>query len=197
MLLDAAVLVIVVGLLAGGRLSRLKYLELRAPWLFILAAAIQMGLLIAGLKGWNWIAGIGQVLLVLTYLSVLVGLWINRQLPGVVIAGVGVLLNALVITANGGGMPVDRELTVRAGNKAMVKLLDSPAYTKHAVITPHTRLRPLADILPLPVLAPRPKWFSPGSIGDVFITVGACWLLLAGLGAFGLGRFNSSPEANR
>jgi hypothetical protein len=183
MLLDAAILAIIVGFAFGGRLHRLKDLHLRAPWAFITAAVIQIGLLLAGLRGWSWIAGIGQGLLLFTYLLILVGMWLNRRLPGVVLAGAGVLMNALVIGANGGSMPVDRELTVRAGNQAMVALLDSPAYTKHTAIGPGTKLKFLGDILPLPMLAPRPKWFSPGSIGDIFITFGACWLLLAGMGA--------------
>jgi hypothetical protein len=37
------------------------------------------------------------------------------------------------------------------------------------------------------MLVPRPRFFCPGSVGDVFVTVGACWLILAGVGAFGLG----------
>jgi hypothetical protein len=113
-------------------------------------------------------------------------LWVNRRLPGVWVAGIGVALNLLVMAANGGSMPVDRELAVRAGNRGLVEMLDSPAHVKHNPMGPTTRLRPLADVLPLPMIAPRPRWFSPGSVGDVFVTVGACWLVLAGMGAFGL-----------
>jgi hypothetical protein len=68
----------------------------------------------------------------------------------------------------------------------MVKLLDSPTYTRHAPMSKGTRLRALGDVVALPMLIPRPKFFSPGSIGDVFVTAGACWLILAGMGAFGL-----------
>ena len=100
-------------------------------------------------------------------------------------AGIGILLNFLVIAANGGAMPVDRGLAVRAGNMRLVEMLDSPAHAKHSTIGPGTRLRPLADVLALPLLVPRPRFFSPGSIGDVLVTVGACWLILAGMGAFG------------
>lgn len=187
MLLDAAVLAIVVGLLAGGRLGRLADLDLRAPWVFLAAAAIQVGLMVAGARGWAQVAGVGQGLLVMSLALVLVGLWVNRRLPGVWVVAIGVFLNFLVIAANGGSMPVDRELAVRAGNTRLVEMLDSPAYVKHGVIGPGTRLRPLADVLPLPMLVPRPKFWSPGSVGDVFVTVGACWLTLAGMGAFGLG----------
>jgi len=185
-LLDAAVLAIVVGLVAGGRLTRLKGLDLRAPWVFVAAAAVQVGLMVAGARGWVQLAGIGPGLVVASFALVLAGLWVNRRLPGVWVAGIGVFLNFLVIAANGGSMPVDRQLAARAGNMRLVEMLDSPAYAKHAAIGPETRLRPLADVLPLPMLIPRPRFLCPGSVGDVFVTVGACWLILAAMGAFGL-----------
>jgi hypothetical protein len=175
-----------VGRIAGGRFSRLKELDLRAPWVFVAAAAMQVGLMIAGARGWVQVAGIGQALLVASFALVLGGLWLNRRLPGVWVVGIGVLLNFLVIAVNGGSMPVERELAVRAGNTRLVEMVDSPAHVKHKPVGPATRLRPLADVLPLPMIVPRPRWFSPGSVGDVFLTVGACWLVLAGMGAFGL-----------
>jgi hypothetical protein len=108
----------------------------------------------------------------------------------------GVLLNFLAIAANGGSMPVDRELAVQAGDEQLVAMLDSPDYAGHRRVTEHTRLRPLGDVIPLPMLIPRPRFFSPGSAGDVFITVGACWLILAGMGAFGLRRAEVPGEAD-
>jgi hypothetical protein len=71
----------------------------------------------------------------------------------------------------------------------MVSLLDSPSWATHMPVTDTTRLRALGDVLPLPLLPvpPRAKPFCPGSVGDVFVTVGVCWLLLSGMGAFGLG----------
>jgi hypothetical protein len=193
-LLDGAVLAVLVGLVAGGRFSRLKDLDLRAPWVFVAAAVVQVGLMIAGARGWVPVAGVGQGLLMASFALVLAGLWVNRRLPGVWVVGIGVCLNFLVIAANGGSMPVDRELAVRAGNTGLVRMLDSPAHVKHKPIGPTTRLRPLADVLPLPMIVPRPRWFSPGSPGDVFVTVGACWLVLAGMGAFGLGGRAGRPN---
>jgi len=193
-LLDGVVLAALVGLVAGGRFSRLKGLDLRAPWVFVAAAAMQGGLMIAGARGWVQVAGIGQALLVASFALVLVGLWLNRRLPGVWVVGIGVLLNLLVIGGNGGSMPVNRDLAVRAGNSRLVEMVDSPAHVKHKPIGPSTRLRPLADVLPLPMIVPRPRWFSPGSVGDVFVTVGACWLVLAGMGAFGLSGRAERPD---
>ena len=185
MLLDAAVLTVIVGIaIGGGRLGRLKELDLRAPWVFVLAAAVQVGLMIAGARG----AAFGaQGLYVLTFVLVLLGIWANRRLPGMWLVGAGVLLNLVVIAANGGSMPVDRDLAVRAGSTAMVELLDSTTYTNHMAAEEGTRLRWLGDVLALPMAVPRPKFFSPGSVGDILVTLGGCWLILTGIGAFGLG----------
>ena len=187
MLLDAAVLAITVGMIAGGRLGRLKELDLRAPWVFVLAAAAQVGLMVLGAAGVSLGVGWAPALYVLTFVLVLMGIWANRRLPGMCLVGAGVFLNLVVIAANGGSMPVDRGLAVRAGNTQMVEMLDSPAYTNHVAAGEGTRLRWLGDVLALPMVVPRPEFYSPGSVGDVLVTLGACWLLLYGLGAFGLG----------
>jgi hypothetical protein len=188
MLLDAAVLTFILGVIGGGRPGRLAELDLRVPGLFIAAAAVQIGVMVLGVRGTAAVESVGGPAQVVTYVLLLVGLWLNRHLWGVRIASVGVFLNLLVIAANGGSMPVDRELAVRAGNVRLVEALDSPTYRGHMPATARTRLRPLGDVVPLPMLVPRPRFFSPGSLGDVFITAGACWLILIGLGAFGMGR---------
>ncbi len=187
MLLDAAVLTIIVGVIAGGRFARLKDLDLRAPSAFIAAAALQVVLMVLGARQAAVPAALGPTLHLASFLLLLGGLWLNRHLPGVRLVGLGALLNFLVIAANGGSMPVDRGLAERAGSARLVELLDSPDYTMHEAATAATRLRPLADVLPLPMV-PRPRFFSPGSVGDILVTIGACWLILHGLGAFGLRR---------
>jgi len=189
MLLDAAVLTLVVGLLIGrGRITRLKDLDLRAPSVFILAAVVKVSLMVLGARQSSLAVAAGGPINIICYLLILVGLWLNRHRWEMRLVGVGVLLNSLVIVVNGGSMPVDRGLAQQAGNIALVRLLDSPSYVTHKPVTERTRLRPLADVVALPMLIPRPRFFSPGSVGDVFITAGVCWLILAAMGAFGLSR---------
>ena len=199
MLLDAAVLTFIVGVIGGGRPGRLSELELRATGLFIAAAGVQIGVMVLGVRGAALVESVGGPAQIATYVLLLVGLWLNRRLWGVRIASAGVLLNFLVIAANGGSMPVDRGLAVRAGNERLVEVLDSPTYRGHMPATEATRLRPLGDVVPLPMLVPRPRFFSPGRVGDVFITAGACWLMLTGMGAFGLGkrRGAAAPQESR
>jgi hypothetical protein len=201
MLLDAAVVTIALGLLLGrGRLARLKDLELRAPGLFVLAAVVKISLLAMGARGVPLAVPLAKAGNIGSYLLIILGLALNRYRWEFRVVGVGVLLNFLVIAANGGSMPVDRGLAEKAGNAAMVRLLDTPHYVNHQPVTAKTRLKPLADVLPLPMIFPRPRFFSPGSAGDVLITVGACWLILSATGAFGLGRSRAAgpvPAAER
>ena len=188
MLLDAAILTILAGLLLGrAKLTRLKDLDLRAPAVFVLAAVIKITLVALGARGVSMPMVLARLGHVGPYLLLLFGLALNRHRWEFRIAGLGVLLNFLVIAANAGSMPVDPGLARRAGNAELVRLLESPHYVSHMPLTERTRLKPLADVLPLPMVFPRPRFFSPGSIGDVLITVGACWLILAATGAFGLG----------
>jgi hypothetical protein len=196
MLLDAAVLTLVIGLLIGrGRITRLKDLDLHAPSVFILAAVVKVSLMVLGMRGSSLAVAAGGPINIICYLLILLGLWLNRRRWEMRLVAVGVLLNSLVIIVNGGSMPVDRGLAQQAGNMALVRLLDSPSYVTHKPVTERTRLRPLADVVPLPMLLPRPRFFSPGSIGDVLITAGVCWLILAAMGAFGLGGRNKDAGA--
>ncbi len=186
MLLDGALLTLIVALLGGGRLRRLKEVDLRAPALFVLAALVQVALVALAVRGSSLAARAGPAALLGSYALLLGALWLNRRWWGMRLAGLGVLLNLAVIAANGGSMPVDRDLAARAGDAGLLRLLDSPTYPLHHPATDETRLAPLADVLPLPMLVPRPRFFAPGSLGDILITTGACWLILSWLGAFGL-----------
>lgn len=197
MLLDAALATLIISLLAGGRLRRLPDLDLRAPALFVAAALAKVGLGVMGWRGWPPAAQFGGALNIGSYLLLLIAVVLNRHLWGMRIAALGVFLNLLVIAANAGSMPVDRDLAVRAGDVGLVRLLDSPAYIVHKPATPSTRLRVLGDVLPLPLIVPRPRFFVPGSAGDVALTAGACWLILTGLGAFGLHRRSRAGAAER
>ena len=193
MLFDAAILTIVVGLIAGGRVGRLKDLGLRAPWVFVAAALVRIVLVVMGAREAPATEQIGGALHVATYLVLLLGLWRNRHLRAMWVVALGVALNVLVIAANGGSMPVDRELAVQAGNTRLVRMMESPRHAIHTPVTGDTRLQPLADVLLLPRPYPNPHVFS---VGDVFVTIGACLLLLVGLGSFGLGRApGAAPEA--
>ncbi len=101
---------------------------------------------------------------------------LNSSHLGMKILLVGAALNFIVMLANGGFMPISFET---AGRLTQVNLLDYPAGTlfgaKDILLPPEaTRFEWLADrFLP-------PSWFFyqvAFSLGDVFIAIGAFWLL--------------------
>ena len=120
------------------------------------------------------------VLLIVSQFMLLVFSWLNRGQRGFWALGLGVALNALVITANGGWMPISPETLFRL----------NPDVSQHTWVVGQ-RLGVSKDIvLPfdsmvLPMLSDRIvliPLLSKGlaySIGDMFIALGAFLLLLS------------------
>ncbi len=104
--------------------------------------------------------------------------WLNRTLFAFWVLGLGLILNLLVIGANGGLMPISPETLRRAE-------IDMPADALQIgkrvgdlknILLPaaQTRFEWLADRFVLPNRLPFNFAYSAG---DVFIAVGAFWLL--------------------
>jgi hypothetical protein len=148
------VISIVVGGLRGGKLRNLTEIRVISWWLLPLAFVV--------LTASNFVPAdydtIAVGLVLASYLPLLLFVWLNRDLTGIWIAGMGILMNFTVILANG-GMPVLAEAAMIAGETGEL-ILD----TKHVLLTSSTRLPFLADLIPLPgaVL----------SMGDVFLAIG-------------------------
>jgi hypothetical protein len=147
--------------LRGGRLFRLADAPLHLTWLLLVGLGLQIAVDVAAARGLLADAS-SQGWLLLLVSQVLVMGWVvaNRHLPGTVLIAVGLLLNAVVIAANG-AMPVSAE--------ALAALGAEPGATptgKHTLMTGDTRLPWLADILPLPPLR------SIISVGDIVLAAG-------------------------
>jgi hypothetical protein len=158
-----SVLVLAVGLayLRGGRLNRLEHAHLRWTWLLILGVALQVALDVAAVRGvFGDATTAGWLLLVTSQLLVLGWILANAHLRGTVLIGLGLLLNAVVIAANG-AMPVSPEALAAIGAEPTVNPTG-----KHTLLTDATRLPWLADVLPLPPLR------SIISVGDIVLAAG-------------------------
>lgn len=179
-LLAAVALGLAVGL-GMARLRRRPYQppDLRHLWLVFLAFLPQFAILyIPGLRrqvsdGW---AGI----LLTTSQFLLLGFaWLNRKQPGMSALLAGAALNFLVMTANGGFMPISPQTASRlvpieileeipAGNRFGVKdILLEPADTRFEI---------LADRFLPPAWSAYQVAFS---LGDVFLAAGVFWLLVS------------------
>jgi hypothetical protein len=206
-LLFALVVAFVVGLLRGGKLLGLASLPLRWPAVPLLAFAAQaVVMFLPGRRGeglWSLHAG----LLVISYLALLLTVWVNRRIAGMGLLGLGLILNLAVMLTNGGYMPVTPEMMPRigydhlGGAQAGERLVGSKS-----VILPReqTRLWILSDIFAFSFPFPLCGAFS---MGDVLIAVGAFRIVQSALlgpklrcwGARGMEREDSgaaSPAIN-
>jgi hypothetical protein len=127
--------------------------------------------------GWTAVSIIGSQVLLLVFC------WLNRRIPGIAILAAGLTANLLVITANGGFMPISPETASRlVSEKALESLeIGSRFGWKDVLLLPeNTRLFFLSDFLLLPERFPYQVAFSPG---DVLVAIGAFWLMAAGPGS--------------
>lgn len=158
---------LIVGLLRGGSLRRLANIPFRFPSLILISFGIQILLGIASY--WISIPQVtGFVLILISYLILLSGLFLNRKEFYLQIITAGVLLNFIVIAVNG-GMPVSNRSAKIIGinKKDLIKSLNKDF--KRTLITEKTELSFLGDVVPLPPPYPFPSLYS---LGDIFIAIG-------------------------
>lgn len=168
-MIDALLVSLAAGWLRRGRWRNFAAVDLRgAEWIF-LGALLQFGSLALALRGNAFFTAYGPHLFVLSFVPLLYGVWCMRTLPGMRWLLVGMLLNLLVIAANGGSMPVDPRAVEVAGLSAQAHRLSDAAYFTHQFADEGTVFWLLADILPVPPPYPRPRVFS---IGDLLMLVG-------------------------
>ncbi len=159
--LTVVLFALIVSWVRGGRLARIADARLERPSLLFVGLALQIGVDLAAGRGvLEDASALGLAFLLLSQALVVAWLVLNRRLPGVWLVAVGLVMNALVIGANG-AMPV--------GPAAMDALGLGPLEVppgKHTLLTSDTRLAWLADIIPVPPLR------SIISAGDIVLAVG-------------------------
>lgn len=151
-----------VAVVRGGRLSNLGDIRLRF-WLLLPLALLMQGATEL-LPDEGWTATLGSWLILLSYLPLLAVVLLNRERPGMWLAGIGVLMNFVVIAVNGGMPVLEGAAVVASGFESGLNVDDF----KHVELDAGTRLTFLADVIPLRI-------FGEGqvlSLGDVFLAVG-------------------------
>ena len=179
MLIGGILIGLLLGLLSGGRLRNLAVVQLRWTWLLLAAVLLRF----ATEAGLNAHIGIVEMLrlplLASAFGLLLAALWVNRTYPGLSLAFLGILSNAIVIVANSGYMPIWDVSLAAAGmtqadvNRAFhqVVSVNTPDFLGRALI--------LGDVIPLPI--PFEPLRNVSSLGDVFLSLGLAFFLFAGV----------------
>lgn len=167
MVTGLVILSFLVAFLRGGRLR--ENLGLRHMWTAPVAYGLQVGayaLLSPGLAS--------NVVVILSYLLLLYFGWSNLESQGVRMLLIGMVLNATVIFANGGYIPVDVVTASSIGVPQADALAHGPI-AKHTAMTSTSKLKFLGDVIPVP----SPPLPSPRiiSIGDIFALIGMVVLI--------------------
>lgn len=151
--------------LCRGRLGLLSTMRIRYTWVILLALAVQILITVV-------IPGAQHAALVAAHLGTyaLAGfvVWANRRLPGLVLLGIGALLNAVTIALNDGTLPASPRALAAAGLH-----LDPTAFANSGAVR-HPVLAVLGDTMATPSWLPFPNVIS---IGDLIILAGATVLL--------------------
>lgn len=169
------------GLLVGPIWARVQKLRYEPPvlhhlWLVFVAFLPQYIAIYLPARGSapNWASAL---CLTVSQLLLFGFALLNRNHQGMKVLMIGAFLNFLVMSANGGFMPLSPQTASRlvTENGALNMPLGSRFGNKDILLSPQqTRLEWLADRLLPPVWLPYQVAFS---LGDIFIAAGAFWLL--------------------
>ena len=152
--------------LTGGRLTRLADLRLRWPGLAL--AALGMQIAIINVLAETLPAALAAAAHVLSYVLALAFLVLNRRVRGLLLVGLGGMLNLAAIAANGGVMPASPAALTIAGRSPQAH-----QFTNSAPVA-DPRLSFLGDVFAVPAPLPLANVFS---VGDVLLVVGIALLL--------------------
>jgi hypothetical protein len=178
-----------IGMAAGGRLDRWGRAHIDG-WLFAAGGlGLQVALFDPPLDASTWAQAHGPVLYLMSLLLIAgVLIWNGREHGrnsgglALVVAAIGVLLNCLVITANGGYMP----RAAVSGHPPVSEPAQAGRLVNVTPMTDDTRLAWLGDVLPEPTWLPLSNVLS---VGDA--------LLSAGLGAWAFAVTTGTGRARR
>jgi len=178
-------LAICFGLVAGWLRARAGCIRYQAPplkysWL-VVASMLPQGMVVYLPRVReitpDWAV---KVLLIVSLVGLLVFIWLNKKLPGLYVLGAGLVLNLLVISMNGGLMPISPETVAQLTPEHSAEVWQSGdrlGWSKDIILTrANTRLWWLSDHFLTPAWFQHRIAFSPG---DVLIALGAFWFLWA------------------
>ena len=187
MLLLAIILGVLLGLVAGGRLSNLLSAQLRYGALIVGGLVLRVGTQVLIDQGVELVDALRVPLYATSFGLLVVALWLNRTQPGLLVAMVGIAANGLAILLNAGYMPVYLPAAEMVGfteedlSSAFYVLLPEELGLEFLLAG-----GPIGDIIPIGI----PFFENVISIGDVQLAAGVAWFLFSAIA-----RGSSDPDA--
>jgi hypothetical protein len=170
-ILYVVVISIIISYFLGGRLKFMLQRPLKHVWLATSGLLIQI-IIFSNFFTSRYDDAVSVILHGISYLLIISFVFINRKIPGILLIGIGIILNATVIFLNGGYMPASLESVEKTSIGRQFEILSQGSTTNNSqAITEDTVLPWLADIFYIPSWMPFSNVFS---IGDVLIAIGVC-----------------------
>jgi len=154
-----AVLVVIV---TKGSFQRIANIHLHALWLLLAALVIQIALEFVDFPT-DRIDDLGLAILLMSYVLIFAFCFLNRHTSGMLVIAIGVALNVLAISLNG-GMPTKDDVKTRNGREVHVPIERT---VKHKPRESDDMLAFLGDVITAPGI-PNQQF----SVGDIVIGIG-------------------------
>ncbi len=169
MLIESVGTSLVAGKIRGGSFNNMKDAEINKWYVFVSAFLLEFFTVHMAAKGSRFFIDYILLLHFLSYILIFIGVFFNWKSIAFRIILVGVLLNFIVIMANGGHMPVSTDALVKLGLFDDLQAVQNGKAITHTLLTGSTKLGFLGDVFMLGWPNPRPKVIS---IGDIFLAIG-------------------------
>jgi hypothetical protein len=169
MLIESLVASIIVGIIRGGRLRRLSYIKINKIWIFIIAAVIQISIILFSLNNVQSVLRYIKELYIFSYILLFIGIILNLRYKSLWLVFIGGILNLVSFIANNGKIPVSIESMRLAGMDNITYFVEEGKLPLYEQITEFTKYSILGDIITVPEPYPFPQILS---IGDIVISLG-------------------------
>ncbi|MGL6173932.1 MAG: DUF5317 domain-containing protein [Cellulosilyticaceae bacterium] len=163
---------IVIGYTLKGKMSNLIHLEFKYIGLIFIGFVLERGINLL-LQNQVWELGtLTYILDLVMYLFIFAFVFFNRASKEIILMAIGFFLNAIVIFANGGAMPVSVKALEWIGKQG--GLTDKGLYQ---IMSEETWFKVLGDIIPIRLN----QIAFIISLGDIILCIGMMILIIKGM----------------
>lgn len=169
MLVESLVASLIIGKIRGGKFSNMGQEEIKGWFLIVSSFFLEYGAVFFACRDNDFVKTNIFYIHLLSYILLFVGIAMNIKKPPFQIMAVGVLLNLIVILANGGQMPVSVWAMEKTGLGRNIEMICEKADIVHCLMEPSTKLWFLGDVFPIG----RKGFFAyVVSYGDIIMSIG-------------------------